>query len=94
MFGLTNEDTITIIVFGFCLIAFFYSLTKYGYMVWFKPIEFMKLDEEKKKKSPRWLRFFMLLTTPLYDLWMMRIAYLGACIMILIVLIIVIVQVK
>ena len=35
----------------------------------------MRLDEEKKKKSPHWIRFFMMSTTPLQDLWIARIAY-------------------
>jgi len=92
MFGLTNEDLFAVVWFGICLIAFLYSLSTYGYMVWFKPDDFMKLDEEKKKNSPRWIRFFMMSTTVLQDLWIVRIAYLVVCVMILSVLVIVILQ--
>ena len=83
MFGLTNEDLFTVVWFGIFLFAFLYSLSTYGYMVWFKPEDFMKLDENKKKNSPRWIRFFMMSTTSLQDLWIVRIAYLLICIMIL-----------
>jgi len=83
MFGLTNDDLFAVVWYGICLIAFLYSLSTYGYMVWFKPEDFMKLDEEKKKNSPRWIRFFMMSTTALQDLWMVRITYLLICIMIL-----------
>lgn len=75
MFGLSNEDLFAIAWIGICLIAFLYSLSTYGYVAWFKPEEFMRLDEEKKKKSPHWIRFFMMSTTPLQDLWIARIAY-------------------
>lgn len=93
MFGLTDEDLFAVVWFGICLIALLYSLSTYGYMVWFKPAEFLKLDEEKKKKSPRWIRFFMMSTTPLQDLWIVRIAYSVVCIIILVGLVFLILQV-
>ena len=93
MFGLTNEELFAVVWICICLLAFLYSLSTYGYMVWFKPEVFIKLDEEKKKNSPRWIRFFMMSTTVLQDLWILRIIYLVVCVMILSVLVIVILQV-
>ena len=93
MFGLTKEDLFAVVWIGVCLIAFLYSLSTYGYMVWFKPEEFMKLDEEKKKKSPRWIKFFMMSTTVLQDLWTVRIIYLLLCLIVLFGLVFVILRV-
>ena len=83
MFGLRNEDILSKLLIGICLIALIYSFAKYGYLVWFHPDDFMKLDEEKKKNSPHWLRFFINSTTVLQDLWIARIVYLVICAIVL-----------
>lgn len=78
MFGLTSKDFFEVIWFGLCILVSIYSFATYGYNVWFKPEEFMKADNERKLKSPRWLRFFMMSTTPRQDLWIARMSYLIA----------------
>lgn len=84
MSRLTIEDLFAIVWFGICTIFFLRSLSTYGILVWFKPEEFMKLYEEKKRKSPHWAKFFMKPNVTLLDLWFLRIVYLVAYIIIMI----------
>ncbi len=81
----TKNDELFPVILGIGLIAFLYSLLTYGYMAWFKPEDFIKWGEERKKKAPRWFRPFMRSPTR-QDLWIIRGTYLAGCILILFVL--------
>ena len=83
MFGMKPENLLSTLLIGICVIALIYSFAKYGYFVWFNPEDFKKLDEEKKRSSPQWLKIFTNSTTVLQDLWIVRIAYLVICIIVL-----------
>jgi hypothetical protein len=84
MFGLSGEQLLSILWISVCLVTLGYSFGRYGYLVWFKPESFIKLSEEKKKSSPRWIRFFMRSTTVFQDLWIVRVVYLLLLLVILI----------
>ena len=92
MFGLKGENLFTAVWIGIFLVAIAYSFAKHGYQVWFKPTEFMKSDEEQKKNSPRWIRFFIMSTTAFQDLWIARIAYLLICIIVLLSLVLLVLR--
>jgi hypothetical protein len=86
-----NKDLFGAIWLGLWMLALLYSLFTFGYQVWFKPEEFIRLIEERRKNTPRWLRFFMVSMTSQQSLWMARFIYLFICLMILLFFLIVLV---
>ena len=68
-----SEDILSKVgIIVFWIIALSYSVLKFGYPVWFRTSDFIESSKEKKRRAPKWFKFFANSTPVSVDLWIAR----------------------